>query len=144
MSNPANHPRNHQPAAGPGRKKGSPRPLRVLSEEGALPTSMPSIAMPRAKTDLSQLLAGDKLLCVGRRPPAIATRSSAGPGMDQSAAYAAAQVESPQALTGQPSSDSSPRGRLADADLEQVIDAWPSLPHHIRTGIMAMIRATAL
>jgi hypothetical protein len=28
-------------------------------------------------------------------------------------------------------------------DLQQVIDAWPTLPEAVRTGIMAMIEASA-
>ena len=30
----------------------------------------------------------------------------------------------------------------ADAELQRLIDAWPTLPHAVRAGIMAMVKAT--
>jgi hypothetical protein len=35
----------------------------------------------------------------------------------------------------------SAEGHFADADLAQMIDAWPTLPDAIKTGILAMVRA---
>ena len=80
MSSPGIRPQNNKPAAGPAGKKGPPQTLRVLSEEGAARAAAPSIAMPRAKTELSELLAGDEMLYVRRRAPAITARQNANLG----------------------------------------------------------------
>ena len=127
MSSPGIRPRNNQPAAGGG-KKGPQQALRVLSTDGAARAAAPSIAMPRAKTELTELLAGDHLLCVRRRASATATR----PGMPASARDPQRR-ESPADILADQS---------ADADLGQVIDAWPGLPRNVRTAILAMIRET--
>ena len=85
MSSPGIHPRDNEPAAGPSSKNGAQQKLRVLSGDNAPPTrapgicafacpgapAAPSIAMPQATTELSELLAGDNALCV-RRPQSSA------------------------------------------------------------------------
>ncbi len=142
MSSPGIRPRNKQPVASPGGNKGLQQTLRVLSEDAAARAAAPSIAMPRAKTELSELLAGDKLLCVRRRAPATATRPNADAGSGIPAADAGTQAESPATRSGQGGPDSSPRAHLADVDLRRVIDAWPGLPHNVRAAILAMIRET--
>jgi len=86
--------------------------LRVHSEEGAAPASAPSIIMPRASTELTELLAGDDLLCVRRRETAPAPRPI-------------------------PTAEAA-----ADADLASLIEAWPNLPRGVRAAILAMIRET--
>ncbi len=78
MSSPGIRPRNNQPAAGG--KKGSQQTLRVLSADGAARAAPPSIAMPRATTELTELLAGDRLLCVRRRASATASGPNADVG----------------------------------------------------------------
>ncbi len=135
MSSPGIRPRTNKPAAG-GRhaptvdgKKGSQQTLRVLSQEGAT-RGAASIAMPRAKTELSELLAGDDLLCVRRPRSASALRPSADQRPEASAADAALQTESSPVPT-------------ADGDLACVIDAWPGLPRNVRAAILAMIHETA-
>ncbi len=130
MSSPAIRPRNHQPSAGPGGAKGSPQKLRVHSEDVAPPAAAPSIAMPRAKTELSELLAADKLLCVRPRPPATAMRADADSGSDGPRADVGAKVESRHA-------------HPVDMDLSRVVDAWAGLPHNVRAAILAIIRETA-
>jgi hypothetical protein len=146
MSSPGIRPRNNKPAAAPEGKKGSRQNLRVHAEDGAA-RAAPSIAMPRAKTELSELLAGDSLLCVRRRASATATRpkTDAEPGVS---ADGKSQAESPAALAGGHhvpmvgNPDSSPQACTGDEDLGRVIDAWPGLPRNVRAGILAMIRAT--
>ena len=51
MNSPGIRPRNNKPAAGPDGKNGSQQKLRVLSEDGTARAAVPSIAMPRAKTE---------------------------------------------------------------------------------------------
>jgi hypothetical protein len=99
--------------------------------------------MPRAKTELSELLAGDKSLCVRRRTPATPTRNNADSGSDASSADAGARTESPAAGSDPWGGDSSPRAHLADADLRRVVDVWPRLPHNVRAAILAIVRETA-
>jgi hypothetical protein len=76
--------------------------------------------MPRASTELTEMLAGDALLCVRRRA-------------------AAAVVP---ARTAAETATAAPIAPAADIDLTCVIDAWPDLPRHIRAAILAMIRET--
>jgi hypothetical protein len=110
-------------------KKGSRRTLRVMSEEGAV-RAVPSIAMPRAKTELTELLAGDDLLCV-RRPRSVAAgQANTDPRPEAAGTDAAPQTES---LCARP----------ADGDLACVIDAWPGLPRNVRAAILAMVREAA-
>ncbi len=68
--------------------------------------------MPRATTELSELLASDPLLCVRRR-------AESAPAADAA-------------------SDANPVA--GDADLAHVIQAWPSLPRNIRAAIAALVR----
>jgi hypothetical protein len=103
--------------------------LRVLSEEGVA-RAVPSIAMPRATTELSELLAGDDLLCARRPRSATTSRPSADARPPASAADGASLAESSQT-------------HAADGDLACLIDAWPKLPRNVRAAILAMIRETA-
>jgi hypothetical protein len=146
MSSPGIRPRNNNPVASPDGEKGLQQTLRVLSADGAARPAAASIAMPRAKTELSELLAGDDLLCVRRRASATTTRPKADAGSGASAADVQTPSESPAALAAKRSADdraSSPRGHLADENLARVIDAWPGLPRNVRAAILAMIRETA-
>jgi hypothetical protein len=124
MNSSKTRPQDNKLAASQGGEKGPPQKLRVLSQDGVARAAAPSIAMPRAKTELSDLLAGDKSLCL-RRPAANATRPSAD---------AKIQVESPAA-------PSTPH--IAGEDLTRVIEAWPGLPRNVHAAILAMIRETA-
>jgi hypothetical protein len=103
--------------APPDAKNGLGQALRILGGEGG--RAAPSIAMPRAKTELSALLAGDPAICV-RRPAPIAS------AQDPIARVAAA-----------------PAFATADADLARLVEAWPSLPRSIRAAITAMVREAA-
>ena len=130
MNNPGIRPRNNKPATGPNAKPGAPQTLRVLSDDGAAQRSPPSIVMPRAKTDLSELLAGDSTLCVRRRSSAPSPPQNAGARSGTSGANAESQAEPPPAAA-------------IDADLACVIAAWPGLPQDVRAAVLAMIRETA-
>ena len=122
-------PRNNKAAACPIGKTGSPPGLRVLSEDAASRSAPPSIVMPRARTDLVELLAGDSTLCVRRRPVATPTPQNAELRSGTSAAHIESQTESPPALT-------------IDGDLVGVIGAWPGLPQSVRAAVLTMIRET--
>ena len=89
-----------------------PKALRVLSADGST-TVAPSIVMPRAKTELSHLLAGDDAICVRPRRESPVTYSS-------------------DAATSQAFGD----------DLSKVIAAWPRLTQGVRTAVLAMVDAT--
>jgi hypothetical protein len=146
MSSPGIRPRNNKPATGPGGKHGPQQTLRVLSKDGSARAAGPSIAMPRAKTELSELLAGDELLCVRRRSAAATAQQGGSTGPSGPAAYAGTQAESLAGLSGQRGAGnevSSLRSQIADGDLARVIDAWPGLPRNVRAGILAMVRETA-
>ena len=43
----------------------------------------------------------------------------------------------------QPKNDHEAPPARHEADLEAVVGAWPTLPHAVRAGIMAMVQATA-
>jgi len=138
MNSPGISPPSNKPAANPGSKRESRQPLRVLLEDGAARAAAPSIAMPRAKTELSELLAGDDLLCARWRAPATALRHNVAP---------LPQAESPGAISAQriaDSCDSSPRSRSLDGGLGRVIEVWPNLPRNVRAAILAMIRETSI
>jgi hypothetical protein len=144
MSSPGIRPRNNQPAAGRGGKVVSEQKLRVLSEDTAARTAAPSIAMPRSKTELTELLAGDALLCVRRRAAATAARPNADVGSSVSGADANCRAESTATLSGQESPASLPQAHVSNKDdLARVIDAWPGLSRNVRAAILAMIRETA-
>ncbi len=117
MSSPGIRPRNNNPAVSPDGKTGA-QTLRVLAEGGAVRAAVPSVVMPRAKTELSELLAGDALLCVRRRASA------------------------PSAQPSPASRDPSSPVPTVDADLARVSAAWPGLPRNIRAAMLAMIRET--
>ena len=142
MSSPGIRPRNHEPTAASSDKSTSPQKLRVLSEEGAR-VAAPSIVMPRAKTELTEMLAGDKLLCVRPRGSTIATRRNADARSGVSAADAGSHSESPVTNSGQQSPNASLPAYPAGGDLARVVDVWPGLPGSIRAAILAMIRETA-
>jgi len=147
MSSPEIRPRNNKPAAGGQHVpmvdgKGSQQTLRVLSEDGAVRAAAPSVAMPRATTELLELLAGDNTLCV-RRASATATPHDAEALAGASGADAGSKAESPATLWGQQGShgaDVSPPAPTVDADLARVIDAWPGLPRSIRVAVLALVR----
>jgi hypothetical protein len=120
MSSPGIRSREIKPAASPSRGKGPSQALRLHAEDRAAP----SIAMPRAKTGLTEMLAGDELLCV--RPPAVAA-------VPKSGVDASPRPESPA---------ESLRDQTSDADLRRVIDAWPDLGRGVRTAILAIVRDT--
>ena len=69
--------------------------------------------MPRAKTELSQLLAGDEVICVRPRRDSLA-----------------------------PFDVDTAKSQAFDVDLSHVIDAWPRLPQGVRKAILAMVDAT--
>ena len=125
MSSPGTRSRDNKPAAGPNGKKRSEQTWRVLSEDGVARAS-PSIAMPRAKTELSELLAGDSELCIRRRPTVAAELHKAGPHREASGIPAKAQTAS----SAEPA---------IDPELASVIDAWPGLPRNVRAAVLAMV-----
>ncbi len=92
------------------------KPWRVLSADG---TSAPSIAMPRANTDLRQLLTGDLALCVRSRAKVSAVSAP----LDGKVEPLDNKVEP------------------LDADLSRVREAWPNLSQGVRTAILALIDA---
>ena len=120
MSSPGIRPQNNKPATGPSGKQDSQRELHVISAVGVARAATPSVAMPRAKTELSELLAGDHVLCARRRVSANAMRQNA-------EARSGADAE-PQAA------------QTVDADLACVIDAWPGLSEDVRAAVLALIR----
>ena len=130
MNSPVIRPRNNKPAVAPDGKTGPQQALRVMSGDGAARPAAPSIAMPRAKTELSELLAGDDALCVRRRSSATATRQTAEARSDVPDVHAEPQIESPPTAA-------------VDGDLTRVIDAWPGLPRNVRAAVLALIRETA-
>jgi len=130
MSSPGIRPRNKQPAARSGNKSVSPQELRVLAEDSAR-AAAPSVVMPRAKTELTELLAGDKLLCV-RRHETTPTSQTVDVEHGVSDADARSHSESSTASLD-PQSD----------DLARVVDAWPRLPRNLRAAVLAMIRESA-
>jgi hypothetical protein len=126
MSSPGNHPRNNKPQnskpqnskpAGPSGVKAARQPLRVHNEDGTPSSAAPSILMPRANTELTEMMAGDALLCV--RPRAKPTPQ---PAAAASPAVEASRMES------------------TDGDLSGVVEAWPDLPRNVRAAIVAMVR----
>jgi hypothetical protein len=125
MSSPGNHPPDNKR----GGKKGPQQKLRVLSEDGSTRPAAAGIAMPRARTDRSELLAGDSTLCVRRRAAATTTRQNA-----EACSGACGVVAEPQA--------EAPRTPTADGDLACVVDAWPGLPRNVRAAVLALIRET--
>ena len=98
------------------------RPLRVHSAEGS---AMPSIAMPRARTELTAILAGDHTLCLRPR----GQRATA--PVENAVEAGAEQAEKPSAVD-----PGVPR------DLRRVCEAWPRLSQGVRTAIHAMISAS--
>ena len=88
--------------------------------------SAASVLMPRAKTELTELLAGDAVVCV--RPQAAFTIAQQAPA-EASVAAASAAVAT---------------DAVADADLARLIEVWPSLPRNIRAAIAAMVRETSV
>jgi hypothetical protein len=139
MSSPGIGPRKNKSAAGPEGNKG-PRPLRVLSQDGSARVVAPSIAMPRAKTELSALLVGDDVLCVRKLATAAAERQNADRGSCASGAVAEPPDKLPATPTDRRSGESSMPADIADGDLAYVIDAWPGLPRDVRLAILAVVR----
>ena len=91
--------------------------------------------MPRAKTDLTDLLVGDKALCVRRPVSTTASRQ----GQDTMTSHAG----SPAASAGLEAPGSTPPGCGTGDDLARVVEAWAGLPASVRAAILAMIRETA-
>jgi hypothetical protein len=106
--------------------------LRAKSDgapRGTVPFSAPpSVVMPRAKTELAELLADDPLLCVRRLSAARSTQEFSTGGQ--------------QPLT-QTQAASDARPPVEDADLARVIEVWPALPRSIRAAIVALVREEA-
>jgi len=96
--------------------KSRPRQALRMHGEEAGRIAAPSVLMPLAKTELTELLAGDAVVCV-RRPAAT------GPA--------------PQILAARQSSAIA--AAPDDPDLARLIAVWPSLPLDIRAAIAAMI-----
>jgi hypothetical protein len=142
MNSPGIRPPTLKPVAAPGGKQGWQQTLRVLREEDITRAAAPSIAMPLAKTELSELLACDDVLRVRRRAPAIATRTNADLGSDACGVEGKSHADSLATFSSQRNPDSSAQARMGDEDLGEVADAWPDLPRNVRAGILAMIRAT--
>ncbi len=122
MNSSKTRPRDNKLAASQAGEKEPPQKLRVLSQDGMARVAAPNIAMPRAKTELSEMLAGDKSLCLRRRA-ANETRPS------DDAKTRSASPADPD---------------IAVEDLTRVIEAWPGLPRNVRAAILAMIRETAV
>ncbi len=143
MSSPGFPPRNNKPAATPAGNQGLQLKLRVPSLDGTARTVAPSIAMPQARTELRELLAGDSSLCVQRRASAIPMRPNADAGPGASGSGVQPQAESPATFSGRQGAETQnppPRAAADNGDLACVIDAWPALSRNIRAAICAMIR----
>jgi len=123
MNSPGTRSRDNKPG-NPSGKRPSKQTLRVLSDDGAMRPA-PSIAMPRAKTELSELLAGDDTLCVRRLGSAAAAQNRTSRPLTSAAA-------SPDCRAKTSSS-------MADEQLAFLIDAWPRLSPNIRAAIWAMV-----
>jgi hypothetical protein len=114
--------RNNKAGARTDAKQAPQQKLRVLSQDGSARTAPPSVAMPRAKTELSEMLADDAMLCLRRRVTSVTAVKDA--PAESSTTATLPPVGEPQA---------------GDEELARVIDAWPSLPRNIRTAVVAMI-----
>jgi hypothetical protein len=121
MNSPGSLSCSAEPAAAPV-DRGPRHELRVHGERGH--SAAPTAAMPRAKTDLAELLAGDKVLCVQRRSDRLA------------AAHAAASAP----LSANDTISSVPAA--VDADLARLNAAWPALPADVRAAIAALAGQT--
>jgi len=126
MNRPELHPRKSDPAAAPRPKPGPRQTLRVLAAEAGSRTAAPSIEMPRAKTELSALLAGDAMICVRRRTPSTAAPVQPA-GAPSAADLSAAPAVHPEAT---------------DGELARLVAAWPSLPRNVRAAIVALVGET--
>jgi hypothetical protein len=142
MNSPGIRPPTLKTVAAQGGKQGWRQTLRVLPEEDTTRTAAPSIAMPLAKTELSELLACDDVLRVRRRAPATSIRTNADVVSDVCGVEGQSHGDSLAMFPGQPNPELSSQARTDDDDLGQVIDAWPGLPRAVRAGILAMVRAT--
>ena len=141
MSSPGIRLLSNKTVAGPNGKARGPQALRVMSDEGVAPAAAPSVVMPRAKTDLGELLAGDRTLCLRRTSAPAPQAAEARPvaASDDSGAHA----EPAAALAGQetPGDGSpSPSAVHVDGDLARVIKAWPGLPCNVRAAVLALVR----
>jgi hypothetical protein len=160
------------PAPRPVRAPGAQRTWRVWDTDGAThgaapalsadpddapasTVSRPSIGMPAAITELSEILAGDTTLCIKRTAvrPSVdgGTTKSASKGLPPPAmvlpaadASVEAVAELSNASPGKSARASPGPGRCREIDsrLARVIDAWSELPQPIRAAILGMIEAT--
>jgi hypothetical protein len=110
--------------------------------------------MPAAATELSTLLAGDKALCIRRRPaprgptaePKAARANDASPALAgftlsmERGHRVPSAGEDPSATAE--SVAPPPADSPLDPQLLEVIDAWPLLPATVQTAILAIIAAT--
>jgi hypothetical protein len=145
MNSPGIRPPTLKRVAAPGGREVFQQTLRVMPEEDATPAAAPSVAMPLATTEFSELLVCDYVLRARPRASVTATRTNADVGSDARGVEGKSHADSADSLatfSSQPNPDSSARARTDDEDLDQVIDAWPGLPRNVRAGILAMIRAT--
>lgn len=136
------HPPTHEPVAASVGRQGFQQTLRVRKEEDATRCAAPSIAMPLADTELSELLAHDDGLCMRRRTPPTAIRTNKAAGSSACDVEDKPQADLPAALSSHRGSGSLAQARMDDEELGQVIDAWPDLPRNVRAGVLALIRAT--
>jgi hypothetical protein len=105
-----------------------PRRLRVLAAEGS-GRAAPSVAMPRSNTELTDLLAGDRFVCVRRSSAVSSSRADSAPWSSEQRELAASN---------------SAASATHDPEMAGLIAAWPSLPETIRAVILATVReATA-
>jgi hypothetical protein len=143
MSSPEIGVQRNKSAAGPAGKKGSPQKLRVLSEFSAPRTTSANITMPQAKTELSELLSGDELLCVRPRRPVAAERQAvagSAPSVlcanpELQAAHRESTAEEPNRAAQAPD----PPADTTNDDLAGLISLWPRLPHDVRAAVLAMV-----
>lgn len=141
MNSPGIHP-PHRPAVAPDDTQGFRQTLRVLPDEDAASAAAASIAMPRPKTELSEVLAGDDVLSAWRRAPATTAQTSHKTAPDAPNMEDKSHTGSLATFSSPPPLGSSKQTRHDDEDIDQVIDAWPRIPRNIRAGILAMIHAT--
>lgn len=133
----------------------APAPVPIAVPHAGRGTS--SVEMPTTVTELSKILAGDAMLCVGRvtkrRPnpaepvilrPESATFSPSATMTDTGDSSVEDIALPPYAskATPIPSSESSASDRQDDPDLTRVIEAWPRLPQDVRVTICVLIETS--
>jgi hypothetical protein len=142
MNSPGIRPPTLKTLAASGGKQGWQQTLRVLPEEDATRAAAPSIAMPLANTEFSEMLGCDDVLRARRRTPATMARMNADAGSDTCGVEVKSHADSLATFSSQRNPDLSSHSHMGDEDLAQVTDAWPGLPRNVRAGILALIHAT--